>query len=359
MAFRNPFAAHRSVGIPLTGQTWRDHDVDGDDLAGMIFQDCVFERVRFRGVNLWQTTFVGCRIEDCEFESCTLRQTSWVDCNGAGMTVTQGELAEAVVTRSRLARVRVRQQGRQVTLSETEIEQLVFEEQGGIQQTLTISECEFGELIAENARWTDGSSVGMSFAPCRLGGARLERCSFIRADGRGADLSTVAFHMCNLYRSRFDEARFREAEGAIFAECALESADFEEASIVRCMFAKAEARNARFDRARMAGVLFPGADLRGASFAGAHAPNSVWAEAVLDGANLAGLQAPASVFRNASLRDADVAGADLSDADLHGVEGDLIGANLKGARGTIEWRAKLEREMAQDPAPAQGPAADS
>ena len=358
MAFRNPFAAHRNVGIPISGRTLRDHCVDGDDLAGMIFQDCVFERVRFRGVNLWQTTFVGCRLDECEFESCNLVQTRWADCRGAGMTLTHGDLEEAVVTQSRFARVRIRQQGRQLVLAESEIEQLIFDEQGSVQQTLTMSECTFGELVAESARWADASTVQLNFAPCRLDGARFERCSFLRAEGRGADVSTVAFRMCNLYRSRFEQAKFRDAEGVIFAECSLESADFEEASIVRSMFSKVEARNARFDRARMAGALFPGADLRGASFAGAHAPNSVWTEAVLDEADLARLRAPASVFRNASLHGADVNGADLSDADLHGVEGDLNGANLEGARGTVEWRAKLERELAQGPDRPERPAAD-
>ena len=348
MEFRNPFAAHRSVGIPVSNRTWRDHCIDGDDLAGMVFQDCVFERVIFCGVNLQQTTFVGCQLDDCEFASCNLVQTRWVDCRGAGMTLAHGTIGETVLTQSRLAQVRILEQGRQMVLADTEIGSLVFEDRGSVQQTMTMSKCEIGELAAENARWADGSSVELELGKCRLNGARFERCSFLQADGADVDLTAVAFHMCNLYRSNFRNARFSDAEGVIFAECVLEAADFEESSVPRAMFAKARAQGARFDRACMPGVLFPGADLRGASFAGAHAPDSVWTEAVLDGADLSRLHAPASIFRNASLKDADVTGADLSNADLHGVEGDLGAANLNGARGTVDWRAGLEREMNQD-----------
>lgn len=347
MAFGDPFAAHRDVGVPIAGGVWRDERFEREDLAGMIFQDGTFERASFREANLTQTMFIGCVFDECVFESCVLVQTRWVSCRGSGMRIVGGQLAETVVTEGRFGEVSVGQSGRQVVFAQSEVERLAFDGEGTVQHVLTLSDCSFGALSAERAAWTDGTSVGVDFGRCSLGGASFRRCSFIRARGEGADFSDVSFDACNLYRGGFDEARFLSAEGTIFAECAMRSGDFREAALERSLFANVRAPSARFDRARLAGALFPGADLAGASFAGAHAPQSVWTDANLADANLARLLAPGAVFRNASLVGADVDGADLSDTDLHGVRGDLTGAHRAGSRGTIEWRAKLEREMGE------------
>ncbi|MXZ33122.1 MAG: hypothetical protein F4Z20_07235, partial [Gammaproteobacteria bacterium] len=70
----------------------------------------------------------------------------------------------------------------------------------------------------------------------------------------------------------------------------------------------------------------------------------VWREADLGGANLAGLDAFRGIFRNANMDGAEVSGASFACADLHGVKQSLEGADTREARGTLDWRAELERQ---------------
>ena len=76
---------------------------------------------------------------------------------------------------------------------------------------------------------------------------------------------------------------------------------------------------------------------------------SVWTEADLSGANLESVNAFQSTFRNANLRDATVTNASFAEADLHGVEETLAGADLRDSRGTIGWRAELEAQARSAP----------
>ena len=158
----------------------------------------------------------------------------------------------------------------------------------------------------------------------------------------------MRFNACNLYQSTFRRARLRQGEGSIFAECELEKADFVEASLQGALFAKAQAPKARFDRARIEQAIFADAALPEASFAGALATQSVWTDADLTGANLEGVNAFRGVFRNAKLQEASVLGANLTETDLHGVAAVLDGADTRGARGTVDWRAERETALRAD-----------
>ncbi len=345
MEFRNPFGAHRNVGIPVEGRTWTEERVEGEDLAGVIFQNCVFDRVRFEGANLTQTVFLNSRIDDCVFDACELVQTRWFDCKGSGLAISGGELfVEATFAEVRFARLVIGQMGRQLVLGESEIEQLQFDGAGCSQESPTISGCKFTSIVGENAAWNNGTAVELDLSACSFKGAKFERCSFIRSVGRGVDLSGVTFSSCNLYQSDFSEARIRQAEQSIFAECQLESTNFREAALDGALFAKANAPGACFDGAHLQGTMFPKAILTGASFAGAFAPQSVWTNADLSDASLVRLNAPGAVFRNVSFAGADVEGARFVKADLHGVEESLTGADLRDSRGTVDWRAERQAE---------------
>ena len=78
-------------------------EVDAEDLAGVIFQNCVLERVRLANSALMQTMFVNTRFEDCVIDDCYVVQTRWVECEGSNLRIVRGELNQASFTASRLA----------------------------------------------------------------------------------------------------------------------------------------------------------------------------------------------------------------------------------------------------------------
>ena len=349
MAFKDPYGAHRTAGIPMIGVTWSDMQFDLDDVAGVIFKDCVLERVRLTNTSLWQTMFVNCRLDDCEFVDCKLFRTQWIECSGSGFRIAGGEFSEAVFSKNTFENLTVEQSGQRIVFGENQFGRIAFNANGTTQDSLTISGCSFESVAAENARWNGGTAVGVDLSNWSLDQARFERFCFIQAMGDELDFSSVRFESCNLFQASFREARFRWAQRSIFAECHCEGTDFVDADLDGAMFAKTHATGARFGGARLNNAMFPGAKLAGADFSGAMARQSVWVGADLTGANLERLDAYRSTFRNAVLKDATVENARLVEADLHGVEESLIGADLRGARRTVPWRAEREAQ-ARSPA---------
>ena len=344
MAFKDPIGAHRTAGIPIVGATYRDMHFDREDVAGVIFKDCVLERVRLTGSSLWQTMFVNSRLDDCEFVDCRVFRTQWVDCGGSGFRVAGGEFAEAVISSSKFGHVAMEQSGQRVVLGESEFGRVAFNGEGCAQEGLTVSGCKFDSVAAENATWHGSSAVGVDLSTWSLEGARFQKCSFIQATGDGLDFSSVRFESCNLFQASFREARIRWARGSIFAECNCDDADFTDAELDGALFAKARASNACFQGARLSNAMFPGATLIGADFSGATAGQSVWTGADMTSANLGRMHAYQASFRNAVLENAQVEGACLVEADLHGVEEMPIGADLRDARRSVPWRAEREAQ---------------
>ena len=342
--FRDPIGAHRNTGIPIVGQTWSDMHVQDDDVAGVIFQNCTFERVRMERADLLQTVFVNSRLDDCVFDDCRVVQTQWIECTGSGLLISNGRFAETVFSQTRLSRLELLQAGRENTISESTLEELVFGGAGCDQDTLTLSGCTLGAVRAESVTWRNCTMVGVDLTAWSMDNAAVDRCSFIRSTGHGLDLSGASFESCNMYQSDFREARIRRAERSIFAESELDGTDFGDASLGGALFASAKATGARFERACLDGALFPEATLAGACFAGATAKLSVWTGADLTGADLTGVDAYRATFRHAVLEGADVTNARLVETDLHGVEDDLTGADLRDSRAGVGWRAELEAQ---------------
>ena len=347
MAFKDPYGAHRKAGIPLVGGTWRDQEIAGDDIAGMILKDCVFERVRLTGTSLWQTVFVDSRLDDCEFVDCRLFRTQWVNCRGSGFRVVGGELSEAAFAECQFEELALDRSGDRTIFGSCNLGRIAFNEDGRNQRGITFSNCKFATVAADNVRWESATGVAVDFAAWSLDGAVLDRCMFVEAAARGLDLSNVRFTSCNLHKGDFREARIRQAPGSIFAESNCTDADFVEAELTGALFAKVEAPRARFTRAKLGNAMFPNSTLVGADFSGAFATQSVWNGADLTDANFERVDAYRSTFRNSVLTDTRVDGARLVEADLHGVEASLTGADLRGARGTIDWRAEREKEARQ------------
>ena len=350
MAFKDAHGAHRTAGIPVVGTAWRDTEIRGDDIAGVIFQDCVLERVRLREADLWQTMFVDTRFEDCEFVDCRLLRTQWVKCSGAGLRITgEGEFSEAVFSECRFRDLVIGQSGDRIVLGNCALGRLAFDDHGCRQTGLTVSDCTFDAVAAENAAWTSASAVAVDFDGWSIDGGVLEQCMFVQSSAQGQDLSNVRFDRCNLFKSDLREARLRRAPGSIFAECDCADADFADAELDGALFAKTSAPKARFTGASLANAMFPDAVLVGADFSRAAARHSVWTGADLADADLSGVDAYRATFRNARLDGAHVQGARLVEADLHGVEASLDGADVRDARGTTEWRSEREREARRTP----------
>ena len=127
MAFRDPVGAHRNAGAPVAGGTWGDRRIRNDDVAGVIVQDCVFERVRLEHAVLRQTMFPSCRFDDCVFDDCRIVDTRWIGCTGSGMRISCGDLSRALLSPSRLSRVAVEQAGHQLVLAESELDRFEAE----------------------------------------------------------------------------------------------------------------------------------------------------------------------------------------------------------------------------------------
>ena len=342
VAFKDAHGAHRTAGIPVVGTAWRDTEIRGDDIAGVIFQDCVLERVRLCETDLWQTMFVDTRFEDCEFVDCRLLRTQWVKCSGAGLRITgghgeaQGEFSEAVFSECRFRDLAIRRSGDRLVLGNCAVGRLAFDDEGCRQTALTVSDCTFDAVAAENAAWTSASLVAVDLAGWSVGGGVFEQCMFVQSSAAGRDLSGVRFDRCNLFKSDLREARVRQAPGSIFAECDCADADFAGAELDGALFAKTSAPGARFTGASLTNGMFPDAELAGADFGQAVAGHSVWTGADLSGADLSGMDAYRATFRNARLEGAHVQGARLVEADLHGVDASLDGADVRDARGTTE-----------------------
>lgn len=344
---RDPVGAHRHVGVPVTGRVWRDEEIRDDDVSGMLFQDCVLERVRILRTNFGNTIFMNCRFDDCLFEDCYFHQSAMASCSGARLCFRAGTLSMTSIAESELSRLEIEQTGDGVVLAESKVGSVVFDGMGRAQNNFTVSGCELEEVLADNVSWQGSSVVRAGLDKWSLENAEFTRCSFIEAAAQGVDLGAARFDTCNLYKSTFAEGRLRWAERSIFAECDLAAADFSEAKLSGALFAKVTAAEANFERADLSGAMFPDAVLSGAKFAGASARNSVWQCADLTGADFTNVDAWRGSFRSATFKDAAVESSSFVEADLHAVEESLAGADLREARGSVSWRAEREAESSE------------
>lgn len=338
----DPIGAHRNAGLPVQGEEWSKQEFVGDDLAGVIFQDCRFSGVHFREADLTQANFVECQIDDSLFDSCKIRQTTFVKCTGSGLRVAGTSAEVLVFAACNFSEVALGEKTMHSVVTESSIERLALDGPGVEQYGLTVSGSELGQFFLENARWSQCSAVEVDLSAWAYTNAHFDSCSFVKVKAPGADLRDVRFHRCNLYRSQLEGTKFHNAEGSIFSECEMREAEFVGASLTGALFSKVKADESRFDRAVLDNAMFPGASLVGAQFPGIHAHVSVWTDANLEGANLENADCYQSVFRNAILKDASVVGASFRECDLHGVEDSLAGADLTGSRESVAWRQESE-----------------
>lgn len=344
---RDPVGAHRHAGIPISGRAWRDDRIENDDVSSMLFQDCVFERMHLLRVNLTSTVFLNTRFDDCVFEDCTFQQTVFTNCRGERLCIRGGHAFATVLSQLEMGRLEIEQASEALVLAESKFDCLAFDGPGRALQDLTVSGCEMGEVLADNVAWRGASVVKANFSVWSLARATFKKCSFIQAEAAGVDLGDVSFESCNLYQSKFGKARLRSAESSIFAECELPEADLAEAKLSGALFSKVDATGANFERSDLSSAMFPDATLVDAQFAGATAPNSVWLRADLTNADFTSVNAWRGSFRNAVFKGTTVTNASLVEADLHGVEETLTGADLRESRGSVAWRAEREAESSE------------
>jgi len=343
--YQDPSGAHQDAGVPLSGLSWSDRVFEGEDLANVVFTECVFKRVQINRSNLYRTTFVNCQFDQCVMKDSHVVETRWVQCTGEGLQIQGGKFLETVVSECKFDKVTVEQSGEQLVISNSEIGRLAFNGDGCRQKRLLISECQTDEALAENAVWEGANLVEMDLARWQLTNAQIEQSSMVMTQAAEIDLSSIQLTRCNLYKSDFSGGRLVSAEGCIFAECKLEGTNFRSAQLKGALFSKASANKACFDEANLESAMFPNASLVSASFFGANAPQSVWIEADLTSANFQQVNAWRSSFRNAVIDKINVDQASLVEADLHGVDQNLLNeADLTDARGSVEWRAEIEQQ---------------
>ena len=325
-------AGPRSAGLPVSGSRWSDRRVRGERLDGVVFHRCTFERVVLLHASLRNATFVDCELNGLDLDGCAVSEVTLAGCRGTGFRIRGAPFRLVVVSRGRFDTVEIGAEGDRLIVSEGAIERLTLGPGAERQHQLTVSGAEIGALEAPGASWEQASLVGADLTRLEAPGGRFRASSFIEARGDATDLSGFGFERCNFYGSSLRRARIRNARECIFAACEMGEADLEGADLGGSIFPEAALESARLAGADIAGALFPKAGLRGADLRRARAPRSVWAGADLRDAVARGLEAPWGVFRNARMAGADVDGADLTDADLHGVEETLAAARLDRAR---------------------------
>jgi len=344
--FKHPEGAHGAAGIPVSNRKYSNNVILNQDLDRVMFQDCVFEQIVFSGCFLNETIILNSELKKCVFHNCSMDETRFFQCRGDGIMINEEcTLSNFVISDANLERVDIYTASNDGVIVNSTIDSLDFTGPGRQQEKLTISDCQIGRLQVPAAKWSHCSLVKIDLHLWKMENGHFERCNFVESKGNGIDFSKVSFELCNFYSSNLERAMFRKVPSTIFAECILVGADFREADASGALFSKVQAEQARFDRAQLQRAMFPKADLRKASFSGASAAQSVWMKADLTDAVFDGVNARQGIFRNTVMTGANVMGAQLVEADVHGVEGDLGGANLAGARGTVEWRAEREAQV--------------
>ena len=344
--FSDPFTAHRNVGIPVVGERWENQTYESEDMAGVVFVNCEFDKVTFKDTNFIRSAFVKTTFNDCVMEGCQFEGTIFTECSGTGIAMTgDGDMKTTVISQSRFDSFTVAIPSRGLTFSEGHVKRLSFERNGCSPHSLTFSDLGYDEWLAENTEFEYGSLIGIDISKATLTGASMKNTCLIRIQASGNDLSTWKIIMCNLFQANLAGAKLRHSETSIFAECDLQEADFVDADIRQSLFPECNASRANFQGATLEQCGFPKGVLVGADFTRANAPQSIWIEADLTDATLDGMNAYRSTFRNANLAGASVQDTRLVEADLHGVEQSLDGADTTSARGSVEWRAELEREL--------------
>lgn len=343
--FRDPHDAHRNVGVPVSGLRWSGYTSRGEDLRGMIFHECTLEDVSFSGCQLDKTIFIDCVLDGVTVDDCVLDQTQWVKCTGRALRLnaSSGPLLQPIVASSELGELIVAASCDRMIVSDCTFGSLAFEGAGFEQYAPTISGSTIDRVMASRARWSMASVLNAPLSTWDLSGAVLTQCAFLESSGEEVDLGETMFERCNLHRAKLPGARLRGIEGSIFSECDLGGADLEGVAASRALFVRSDLQRARAAGAVLEGAILSESDLRRSDFSAAHAPRSAWIKCDLRGAALDRLHAPWSSFAHARFAGATADGARLESCELHGVTDLPPGALTSGARGTIEWRAELER----------------
>ena len=343
--FRDPHGAHRNVGIPVSGVRWSGYESRGEDLRGMIFQECTFEDVSFIGCQLEKTIFIQCTLDGVTVEDCALDLTQWVQCTGRRIRIGSSDktLLQPVFAGSKLTELIVGARCDRLIVSDCALESIAFEGAGLEQYGLTISGGAIERVQAAQVRWQMGSILKAKLAGWDLSGAVLTQCALVEASGEEVDLVETTFERCNLHGSQLPGVQLRRIEGSIFSACDMTGADLKGSTANQTLMVQSDLRQVRLAGAELGGAILSESDLRGADVTGAQAPRSVWMKSDLRDAVLDRLHAPWSSFAHARFAGATVEGARLENCDLHGVTDLPPGALTAGARGTIEWRAERER----------------
>ncbi len=177
------------------GETFRDLDLGGGDLAGKAFRDCRFEHVRLAEARMSGATFEDCLLEDCD--------------------LTMARIAEAAFRGVAFHRCKL------MGVDWTAVRGLVFR-------------VEFEECNLSHATFAERKMPGVLFRECRIhdaafAGVDLTGAVFTGSDLRGtrfvdtvlveADLSEAVHYDVSPRQNRLHKTRFsREAALALVAE---------------------------------------------------------------------------------------------------------------------------------------------
>jgi len=176
-------------------------------------------------------------------------------------------------------------------------------------------------LVVRNADFSDADLSGASALMVSVSDSKLDGANLAEVAFEQASVDTCSLVGTSLERARLVRCLFRRVDG--------KGLKLGGAEIERTTFLESDLAGAAVIRARGLMPIFQKSDVSGADFSGVRFVDAVLRELVAHGAKFVGAGLRAASFYRASLADADLSGADLMGADLR--KTNLTGARFVDA----------------------------
>jgi uncharacterized protein YjbI with pentapeptide repeats len=267
------------------------------DLSGVDLSKLDLAGADFSGSLLEGTVFAGSRLANAKLAQCLMQGADCSEADFSGADLAGASAGGAKFAKARLPGAQLREADfTGADFSEAQLQNAVLD-----------------GAIFEQAAMTKLQAAGVSAVQGNFSGADLSGADFAQAT-----LSQAMFNECKLGAANFKAAQCQSAEfygadasGAQFAAAVLGASRADASS----QFGKAV-----FDGAQLQRAAWEGAQLAGAQFVGAR----------LDDADFSSVQAAGANFRQASAKQAKFGRADLSRADMTGIN--LFKGSLRKSR---------------------------
>lgn len=173
------------------GEVFSKLERAGEELSGLLLEDCLFQSCRFTELSLVNCRFSGCRFVDCKVAAPKLRGCQMFSCDFENCALSGVDWSALLDERKR------------------EMGFLPFDSLNGC----SLRHCVFFGLDLKSFNFSRTDLSGSVFDACRLEGASFQECrlggtSFAQNDLSGADFRGAEEYFFSLESNRVKGARF-------------------------------------------------------------------------------------------------------------------------------------------------------